>query len=564
MSLIAVLWLLIFGINKSDAQTIIVQTHLGMVYDVPDSSKDYVFYGRGAFKINTSWDPINGAVTLDGTFLTRSSGLYDNSPLSHLSKLTLRNGGLFLFYYKNSYENIISDFAIIELGGGAMLFSRQSLSYSYERIGAIHLTKGSNQIGLDANTGVAGSMDLYSSGITRFDPKSTLSFYMGYVSNGSHFHIFLDTIPEMLNGIMPYATLRRRRLNLVENHFAYAEGFGGPYEIKPLVSPVYDQVSWNSLTLNVTAESPQTLTANRSVNSLRITGYGDIELGDYTLFVNSGGVLHAASDVSNVISGGNITTSQPRYFFHIYDAEVNNSWKGYKLQVNSVISGSGTDFIKVGTGVLVFGGDKSNAYTGTTYINGGELQLAKDPGATAVRNVVVDGTGREVGHLRLINSHQIDDASTVTLRGAEKSLGDALAWLHLSEGVKETFHALKIEGRAVLAFSFISPTQITALSVNHLLINTDDDFLRIFNWVEHFDYLLVSRTFAPGSDVLGRIHFEGWETGAALRDYDGTHWEIVPYGSPEPGAYGAILGAVGIGLWTWRKRRRKRCSNEGG
>jgi len=132
-------------------------------------------------------------------------------------------------------------------------------------------------------------------------------------------------------------------------------------------------------------------------------------------------------------------------------------------------------------------------------------------------------------------------------------------YLNLNSGVKEVFDTLKIEGEGIVHFGNNPPPGlITSLTLRRLLIDTDEDFLKINQWVEYFDYLLVSRAFAPGSDVLGRIHFIGWAPGAKLRDYNNSHWEIVPYGSPEPATYGAILGAVGIGLVVWRKKGRRR------
>jgi len=60
--------------------------------------------------------------------------------------------------------------------------------------------------------------------------------------------------------------------------------------------------------------------------------------------------------------------------------------------------------------------------------------------------------------------------------------------------------------------------------------------------------------------MLNRIRFQGWAPGAKLINYDANNWEIVPMGSPEPATYGAILGALGLGLVVWRKRRQRRAS----
>jgi len=54
--------------------------------------------------------------------------------------------------------------------------------------------------------------------------------------------------------------------------------------------------------------------------------------------------------------------------------------------------------------------------------------------------------------------------------------------------------------------------------------------------------------------VLERIEFEGYGP-AMFRDWDSNYFQITP--APEPATYGAIVGAVGIGLVVWRKKKRR-------
>jgi len=54
---------------------------------------------------------------------------------------------------------------------------------------------------------------------------------------------------------------------------------------------------------------------------------------------------------------------------------------------------------------------------------------------------------------------------------------------------------------------------------------------------------------------LARIKFEGYDAPAEWVSWgDGTYWEIRV--APEPHTYGPILGALGLGLFVWRKRKR--------
>jgi len=155
----------------------------------------------------------------------------------------------------------------------------------------------------------------------------------------------------------------------------------------------------------------------------------------------------------------------------------------------------------------------------------------------------------------------------VTLRGGSRAKGlTARATLDINPmvgtGIVETFDTLKVEGQGVMRFN-VEAMGVSWVKVRALSIETEDDSLFIRGWIDFLEVattFLVSRAFAPNAATLARIWFEGWEQGAALRDYahDGDYWEIVPMGIvPEPATYGAILGAVGLGVWAWRNRLRR-------
>jgi len=69
---------------------------------------------------------------------------------------------------------------------------------------------------------------------------------------------------------------------------------------------------------------------------------------------------------------------------------------------------------------------------------------------------------------------------------------------------------------------------------------------------------LSIRPSAHLSESLERLVIEGYSAKkAGLRHYSSDYWEIGP-GFPEPTTYGAIFGAVGLGLVSWRKHKRQR------
>jgi len=99
------------------------------------------------------------------------------------------------------------------------------------------------------------------------------------------------------------------------------------------------------------------------------------------------------------------------------------------------------------------------------------------------------------------------------------------------------------------------------LWLDTLTFSGPDAILFMRNWYEYEDYLLV-RTNGFDLSFLQNIRFEGYEDFPVVwRKYDDHYHQITPFGpmsseSPEPSTYGAILGAVGLGLVAWRRRRK--------
>jgi len=60
-------------------------------------------------------------------------------------------------------------------------------------------------------------------------------------------------------------------------------------------------------------------------------------------------------------------------------------------------------------------GNRSNTFTGTTYLTGGGLRLAKDNGVTAIRG---DIRARQRSTLGIFHDNQISDSSDVYLSGS--------------------------------------------------------------------------------------------------------------------------------------------------
>ncbi|MEO5803736.1 MAG: autotransporter-associated beta strand repeat-containing protein [Verrucomicrobiota bacterium] len=90
------------------------------------------------------------------------------------------------------------------------------------------------------------------------------------------------------------------------------------------------------------------------------------------------------------------------------------------FQIGASIHGAG-GLIKNGTGLLRFTGIESNTYSGTTFVNAGTVELAKNPLVVSIPGPLVIGDGiggTNADVLNNIGGHQIADTSPVTINSS--------------------------------------------------------------------------------------------------------------------------------------------------
>jgi len=124
------------------------------------------------------------------------------------------------------------------------------------------------------------------------------------------------------------------------------------------------------------------------------------------------------------------------------------------------------------------------------------------------------------------------------------------------EGITNTFRELIIENSGVVHFNhseYNSHSSKYHIYVDDLVIN-EGGHLKITDWQDERDFLLVRKNSQNLADALTKMEFVGYDpANIHLRDFNSDYWQISEL--PEPATYGAILGIVGLGLITWRKRR---------
>jgi len=313
--------------------------------------------------------------------------------------------------------------------------------------------------------------------------------------------------------------------------------------------------------------------ATRTINSL-ILG-SDLSLNGRTLRLNSGGLLVTGN---HTISGGTsstITTAIPSGETIRRPLYIHNN--GTATLGGSVTLTGGMDVVKTRGGSLIFNSGASHSI-GSLYIHQGTVELRGsgnlEIGAGDHRIYIGDGAGKD----RLIlpggrwNPITKDGGGlpSITLRGTPydprgPEYGGDQAILQLGgngpnygAGTKQKLTELRIEGRGTIDWRGGEVGLANILWIDKLTFSSTSDRLFIRNWYEYEDLFLV-RKEGFHTDLLPQIIFEGYQDyETTWKAYDDTYIQITPWGAPEPSTYGAILGTVGIGLWTWRKRRQKR------
>ncbi len=184
---------------------------------------------------------------------------------------------------------------------------------------------------------------------------------------------------------------------------------------------------------------------------------------------------------------------------------------GATATVNSGIAGT-NGLNKLGAGTLIFG-TSDKAYTGTTTISAGILQL---------------------------NFNQSFD--TVNLAGGELLLNSA----------STTITNLNVTANSTIDFATAATLTVTNLNLNGFT-------LTVQNWANASDFFFATNwtgavTDTPNAAPMNQVAFDGFAASDTKWMPYGAH-EVTPV--PEPSTYGALLlGALG-GFFVWRRLVRR-------
>jgi len=528
--------------------------------------------GLGTADLDEDAPDFFGEVEIRGATLVLSG----EGRLENASSFVIENGGtLFLDNSGTAHSDRISDSAWINLYAGTIAFNPGDFGFLTQETWVIDLDGGANQI--DLYLGSAAGGQLLAETLTR-DINATLNLrYIAPAGGGSapvNVHFAVKDQDDLdyasVGGILPWATITEgAQINWAEWKAGVSTALnpltnyqtGGPADWLGEHNVLIDG---GTVTLPDLGEWGWL-----SINSLKLANSGVIDLGDNyaTLDLGSGGLLSTGANdqiqgIGNVSAFGNDFMNQPLYV-HVH---------GSSLTIGGAVGlfvGSRSPIIKTGDGTLRLNGDGVTMSGQSLIIHQGTVAFEQGEGMVFERVVVGDGTGTDVLELPANHTNPIRHPSrrrlpSITLHGTPYSTNpdsgefDA-AILRFGGGTVQNAHLLHVKGRGTL--DFVGGTE-SAPNMLYLEEFTLEDFettmLFIRNWEDKHDFLLV-RHNAPNialidAEFLSRINFEGYDAPAQWVYWSDEYWEIKPF--PEPTFYGAILGVVGIGLITCRKKRR--------
>jgi len=531
------------------------------------------FIGSGTVVISADNNSFFGTLEIAGVELS----LRDGGRFGEVAHFTVRDGGTLAVSIPQSGLSPLSSTAAITLSSGTLRWDDPYPAGVTRTLGDIILGGGANRIERTSLTNV-----LRANSLVRNDSRSTLLVaLLANASPGSSLLEFNDTSAlqnSEIGGIHPWL------VTMTGPNEWSSRADWGIFDINGHLRPYLNyyegsEDTWDAgYNVNVPGSgTPLALSDDRTINSLRLTNK-DILLQGNTLTISSGGLLVNSNgfgvihDAGNGSTFGAITTSGGRpLYIHAHS----------DLLLSAQITG-GIDLVKAGVGNLNLGSGNAKVghvnELGSLYIHQGELHLDGDARISTTGTIYV-GDGGSYAALVLRNERGaplLSGKRDVRLRGSHDY--SKTAELRLFGAHDLRLNHFSIEGNSVLAFQLpLDKIYISKIYSELFTFETASGQLLVHSWIQQeitkdtfiawSTHILVRKT-SPGLDgYLSQIWFENYGPAKKINwAEDDRYWEIVPVGwvstVPEPSTYGAILGAVGIGLVLRRKRRTHAVANK--
>jgi len=533
-------------------------------FDQGFANGDLVFEGNGRADLSAANDDWQGNLTVRGADVRANL----DASLHGLHSITIEHGGRFIvdnfgtsseLWGGRYLENRLSQFTVLNLNSGTLAYWGRDSGNSAEHTGPIELLGGANVIDINSGTGQTSILTIgglhRSTGAT-LNLVSSNSFASGLGTGGNTPQLkFRDQagpwdIPSLEGSILPWATVNGSDFaTLKGKHLvAFTDYYTG------------DASTWQP-NHNVSLTSYQVLTADRTINSLRLTGGYSLALASNTKLTLNAGALLSTGKQPNEIHGGELVTQEREFFAHVFQGSLSIT---SDIRQTFPSNAQGIGLVKTGDGTLFLYGKDLSALRGNHYINEGTLHLGREGDGVGLSGHIIVGNSRgDDTTLQLYQGSPLERATSITLRGKRIRDGTPPSH-HLTRlalySVQQYLDTLTVEGAGVLGFR----GSRNIIGFDHIRMADSTSELRIAGWDALTQHLLIRRNAGDEvSKYLGQIKFvekSGSESSAHLIDYNSDYWEIVPTwfnGVPEPSTTGALVGAGALGFFAWRRRRRR-------
>jgi len=471
----------------------------------------------------------------------------------------ISNGGTLSFDRGNE---IIGNNKLVTLNAGNIkILTGYHLGNDSENIGTLSLTGGANTINIQNDSSSFYQAFGVVSSFLRVGPATlnlTSNHTFIFKNNPVYFYYTSDSPDHAYGeGVVVWMT--------IEGRYWATTSIGEPshFESNRIVyrysftnSDVGPENTWGPR-YNISLNNNQTLTGNRTISSLRLPAATSVlNLGGYSLRVNSGAIL-AVTGNSRIGGSGTITSYQATTTLYIH-----SYGDALTLEDEAAFVGS-RDLVKTGPGALEFNSEATQD-VGRVGILQGAINLIKGLFGVSDEITVGDGAGIDMFEIGTDLTNPIVKTSggfpEMTLHGNPYGPSTDAAILRFNGNTRQQLAKLHIQDRGMIDFIGANKAAPNVLYLDQLTFSDANARLTIRNWNDQADYLLVRKIWGDANvaSILNQIYFEGYgsakwhwhDLGSSYGDY----WQITPF--PEPATYGAILGAIGLGLWGWRRRRR--------
>jgi len=483
--------------------------------------------------------------------------------LDYGATLTLDNRGTHKSTTGGSYEsNRVNDTSdIYLLGGDTLHYIGREGGSSLEEVGSIDIGHwGANIIHLEhISTGVSDFTELRIDSIIR-SQYGTLN-YITNTEDFSKVRLSLSGTLPTIGGIGYWGTVNGK------DFIAPVDVGEDIRELRPYNNYETDSTNWSD-TSNVYIGTDHTLSDSLTVNSLKL-GDTTLDLGGKALTFKAQALLTYDGDPT--IKGGiGSIIQRPSKGGHLYLHTYSSN-----LTVEGNVQLDGFKMIKTGPGTLILNSMATHT-PDYLYVRQGTVDLQQG-GIQTTRIYIGDGSGTDILKLPANRSNPITGLNggplpSITIRGNPYSLPHDLVYergdeaiLQFGGGTQQQIADLTISGHGVIDWLGGNGAAPNILWMDELRFSTNDSLLFMRNWVEFEDYFLISKSWFDRQNtkaLLRKIVFDGYQDyEVKYRHYDNEYWEITPfdnisYSSPEPTVTGALVGAIGLGLVVWRRKRR--------